>query len=66
MTEECYERLLTEREQLDSRLHKLELFLSTDKGLPAVDLGLLYAQQCAMRSYLDILDKRLERCVVNG
>ena len=55
------QRLEEERGQLEDRLHKLEIFMSSNKALLMNDaeLYLLRKQREAMAEYLDILIARI-------
>lgn len=56
------ERLLAERNELNERLAKLNVFLANDELLVKLTnkhVALLIAQSGAMAHYLDILDRRL-------
>lgn len=68
MEKECYERLQTERESLNTKLQKLKLFINSSafEALDKKDCALLYAQAGFMQNYLDVLDTRLERAIVGA
>jgi len=59
------QRLKAERDELNARLHELDEFLdpSNEKlgELNRMDLYLLYAQQAHMRAYLNVLNQRVSR-----
>ena len=60
---ECYDRLLTERDELSERLTRLKAFFETKKFLLGLSLQhqvLLYSQSGLMQGYLNILNKRIE------
>jgi len=55
-------RLMDEREELSSKLKRLEQFLADEsnwKDIPVKEVALLITQSYAMHQYLDILDVRL-------
>jgi hypothetical protein len=60
-------RLLTERQRLDAKLRKLDVFLNTPRkphmegGIDKHDIHLLNEQRKAMSKYLHILTLRIER-----
>lgn len=55
-----YERLQAEKIELDEKRRKLLEFLSKENpNVDSVQLGLLRIQECAMRTYSEILAERL-------
>lgn len=54
-------RLTEERAQLNERLVRLTVFFNSGKVVDPVDLALLREQANVMASYLDVLDRRIER-----
>ena len=56
-------RLFDERDQLSERIEKLKEFIRSGKvyEIDEVQQVLLYAQLPAMRTYLDILNQRIDR-----
>lgn len=58
-----YDRLIIERDELKSRLGKLERFLDTPKyeELQPIDRSLLREQEEVMARYLNILERRIMR-----
>lgn len=63
MNEEYIQRLLEETQQTAGRLNKLNQFMAGDlfPTLPREDKDLMYEQQRAMSTLVQILGKRLER-----
>ncbi len=63
MPDDAKQRLLEEARDLADRFNKLNTFMAGDvfPTLPREDKDLLYEQQRAMSSLLQILGKRLER-----
>lgn len=62
MSPEQAARLLNETRDLADKFNKLNVFMASPEfpGLPRVDKDLLYEQQRAMSTLLQILGKRLE------
>jgi len=56
-------RLVEEREQLEERLNKLDVFLLSEKvkEIENVQKALLQVQATAMNTYLQCLKERIER-----
>ena len=56
-------RLVEEREQLEERLNKLDVFLLSEKvkEIEDVQKALLQVQATAMNTYLQCLKERIER-----
>lgn len=56
-------RLMSEREDLNSKLHKLYAYLASESGkfLDDTDRMLLGFQGMMMENYLSVLDVRLQR-----
>lgn len=63
MSDEQKMRLLTETQELATRLNKLNTFMADPAfpKLPREDKDLLYEQSRVMNQYVQILGKRLER-----
>ena len=57
------ERLIEEKNQLDEKIAKLDVFTKSDafNGIDNVQRGLLRVQLNAMRTYSQVLDERLWR-----
>lgn len=53
-------RLIIERDELEAKLIKLDEALTSKSG-PATERDVLYAQGCAMKTYLNILEYRLNK-----
>jgi hypothetical protein len=55
------ERLLTEKQELDAKRSKLEIFMNSDafKGIDAVQMTLLNIQSQAMATYSQCLLERI-------
>lgn len=53
-------RLITERDELETKLIKLDESIKT-KTVPTTEIDVLYAQGCAMKVYLEILNYRLNK-----
>ena len=64
MNEDCKQRLLNETLETAERLNKLNAFMATDVFLKLAreDKHLLRSQRRVMSEYVQILEKRLERC----
>lgn len=60
--EAFFDRLITERNELDQRIKSLDFFIKLSpryKTLPSSQKSLLVDQLSIMRKYLDILNKRI-------
>lgn len=61
--ETFYDRLISERKELDGKIEKLETFIKGDvfAGLEKEDRTLLHEQLDSMRQYSYLLGKRFDR-----
>ena len=57
--EEYQKRVIEEKEELASKLIKLEDYLENPIGATIVQLGFLKVQYSCMRSYYDVLNLRI-------
>lgn len=69
MSLEAYQqRVVDEKQELDSKLDKLRAFLKTDTalGMPFLDRNLMVEQERVMTKYSDVLAERINRFFERG